>query len=313
MEDILRGDDPQVAAAVTVVARLSPDILVLTGFDHDARLLALTAFAEDLRQAGQHYPALYAPQGNAGVPTGLDADADGRRGEAADAQGWGRFPGSGGMAVLSRFPLLSDQAQDHSAFLWRDLPGTLMPPDTDPALAALQRLSSHAHVTLPVQVGDRRLTLLLWHATPPVFDGPEDRNGRRNHDEAAFWLHLLDGTLPFPPPDGPLLLAGTANLDPADGDGRPDALQSLLTHPHLQDPQPRGTHGRSEPRHKGDPALDTALYDDLGGLRLAYMLPSTGVEIRASGVLWPPAGDPLAAVLARASHHFPLWLDLRLP
>ena len=28
---------------------------------------------------------------------------------------------------------------------------------------------------------------LVSHPTPPVFDGPEDRNGPRNYDEIRFW------------------------------------------------------------------------------------------------------------------------------
>jgi len=280
--------------------------------DQDARRAALSALAEALGRDGPDYPHLYIPQGNAGVPTGLDADADGRPAEAADAQGWGRFPGSGGLAVLSRLPLLEDSATNHAPFLWRDLPGTLMPPDTAPDLAARQRLSSHAHVTLPVQIGSRRLTLLLWHATPPAFDGPEDRNGRRNHDEAAFWYLLLDGALPFPPPEGPLLLAGQANLDPLDGDGRPQAIATLLSHPRLQDPRPKGSRARRDTGHRGDPALDTALYPQLGGLRLSYILPSRDITLRASGVLWPEEGDPLSRPLATASRHFPVWVDITL-
>lgn len=201
LRDIVAGDDPQLAAAVAVIARLDADILVLAGFDHDARRHALTSFADTLQRAGQPYPYRYAPQGNAGIPTGMDADGDGRPAEPADAQGWGRFPGSGALAVLSRLPL--KVVQDHSAFLWRDLPQSLIPPDTDPALGAIQRLSSHSHVILSAATGTKPLTLLLWHATPPAFDGPEDRNGRRNHDEAAFWLHLLNGALPLPKPAPP--------------------------------------------------------------------------------------------------------------
>ena len=313
MQDILSGDDPQVTAAVAVIGHLSPDILILSGFDGDARLQALRAFADVLRGAGLAYPHLYAPPGNAGLPTGQDADGDGQTGGPADNQGWGRFPGAGGMAVLSRLPLRADLVQDHSGFLWADLPGALLPPGADPAVMAVQRLASHAHVALPVDLPQGRLTLLLWHATPPVFDGTEDRNGRRNHDEAAFWRLLLDGALPLPRPEGPLVLAGTANLDPADGDGRPAALRALLSHPALQDPRPRGTSGRSDPGQSGDPALDTAHYDRLGGLRLAYVLPSADLRLRASGVLWPAPDDPLAAPLAAASNHHPVWVDLILP
>ena len=298
---------------MTVLSRLDADILVLTGMDYDPALLALRAFAQRLADRGLAYPHLHAPRPNSGQPTGHDADGNGTTHDPADAQGWGRFPGAGGTAILSRLPLLTDRATDHSAFLWRDLPGHVMPP-TDPALAAIQRLPSHSHLQLPVALPDgRTLTLLIWHATPPVFDGPEDRNGRRNHDEAAFWLRLLDGDLPTPPPAPPLVLIGDANLDAADGDGRPGALMALLSHPLLQDPAPRGSHGRSEPAHDGDPALDTVLYPRLGGLRLDYVLPSRDLAVTASGVLWPPPDDPFAETLATASRHHPVWIDIAAP
>lgn len=298
---------------MTVLSQLDADILVLTGMDYDPALLALQALARRLADQGLSYPYLHAPRPNSGQPTGHDADGNGTRHDPADAQGWGRFPGAGGTAILSRLPLLTDRATDHSGFLWRDLPGHLMPP-TDPALAAIQRLPSHSHLQLPVALPDGgTLMLLIWHATPPVFDGPEDRNGRRNHDEAAFWLRLLDGHLPTPAPQPPFLLIGDANLDPADGDGRPGAILALLSHPALQDPAPRGSHGRTEPNHQGDPALDTVLYSRLGGLRLDYVLPSRDLAVTASGVLWPPPGDPLATVLAAASRHYPVWVDIASP
>ena len=296
---------------VTGLTALDADILVLTGMDYDPGLHSLRAVADRLSAAGLRYPHLFAPRPNSGQPTGLDVDADSRLNEAEDAQGWGPFPGAGGTAVLSRLPILADKAKDYSAFLWRDLPGTLLPPSTDPALAAVQRLSSHSHLALPVALpGGGTLTLLIWHATPPVFDGPEDRNGRRNHDEAAFWLRLIDGDLPFPPPAPPFVLIGDANLDPVDGDGRAGALLALLDHRLLQDPRPRGPHGRTEPAQRGDPALDTVFYPRLGGLRLDYILPSADMAVITSGVLWPVPQDRLHAPLAAASRHFPVWVDL---
>jgi hypothetical protein len=311
LQDLTGGKDPAIAAAVTVLLALEADILVLTGMDYDPGLHALRALEARLAAAGRPYPHLYAPRPNSGQPTGLDVDGDARLNEPEDAQGWGPFPGAGGSAILSRFPLLTDRAVDYSTFLWRDLPQTLLPPDTDPALAGIQRLSSHSHLALPVALPDgTALTLLIWHATPPVFDGPEDRNGRRNHDEAAFWLHLIAGTLPFTPPQPPFVLIGDANLDPADGDGRAQAMTALLTHPHLQDPAPKGQHGRREPGHLGDPALDTVLYPRLGGLRLDYILPSSDLPLVGSGVLWPAADDPLLSQITAASRHFPLWVDI---
>ena len=68
-----------------------------------------------------------------------------------------------------------------------------------PDLAAVQRLATTGFWDVPVETPSGQLHLLAWHATPPVFDGPEDRNGRRNHDEAAFWRLLLEGALPMPP------------------------------------------------------------------------------------------------------------------
>lgn len=312
LRDIARGTDPQIAAAVHVIAELDADILVLTAFDYDRGAAALGAFAGRLTQAGADYPHRFALAPNTGVPTGLDLDGDGRRGGPRDAQGFGLFPGNAGMAVLSRLPLDTASAQDLSGILWRDLPDAGPPPLGD--AAAVQRLSTTGHWVVPVVLPDgRRLNLLVWYASPPVFDGPEDRNGRRNHDETALWLRLLDGRLTVPPTPSPLVVIGDANLDPADGEGRPAALTTLLNHPALQDPKPRGTHGRHEPDHGGDPALDTALFDDIGGLRLDYVLPSADLTVAGAGVLWPGESDPLAPHLSTASRHRPVWVDIALP
>ena len=314
LQDILSDDDPQVAAAVQVIAALDADVLVLTGVDYDHGLVALRALAARTAAAGAAYPHLFALRPNTGMATGLDMDGDGRLGTPRDAQGWGRFAGEGGMAVLSRLPVDEGAVRDLSAMLWRDLPGAILPPGFPPDQAAVQRLSTTGHWVVPlVRPDGGRLTLLIWHATPPVFDGPEDRNGRRNHDEAALWLRLLDGLL-GEVPAGPLVVIGDGNLDPVDGEGRSDAMRALLSHPALQDPAPRGTHGRMEPAHKGDPALDTALYDPgPGGLRVDLILPSADLKVTGSGVLWPPEGDPLSATLATASRHRPVWVDLMLP
>lgn len=309
LRDIRSGADPQVAAAVQVIAAADPDVLLLTGFDWDWNGEALGAFAALLAQAGTDYPYRHAGQPNAGLATDLDLDGDGRGGGPGDAQGFGLFTGQGGMAVLSRRPL--GQVTDHSGALWRDLPGNLMPP-APPEVAAVQRLSSVAHWQVPVQLPEGRLTLLAWSATPPVFDGPEDRNGRRNHDEAAFWLRRL--------PQGRFVLMGNANLDPEDGEGRPEALRALIA--AARDLAPRSEGAAAAPqagvnaRQRGDPALDTADWADEGGpgnLRVDLVLPSPDLAVTGSGVLWPPPGMPLAEVAAAASRHRLVWVDVRMP
>ena len=58
---------------------------------------------------------------------------------------------------------------------------------------AIMRLSSKSHWDVPVNVCNNTIHVLASHPTPPVFDGEEDRNGKRNHDEIRFWRDLKKG------------------------------------------------------------------------------------------------------------------------
>ncbi|MBN8630899.1 MAG: endonuclease/exonuclease/phosphatase family protein [Rhodobacterales bacterium] len=311
VKDLAEGKDPQLGAIVGVLVALDADVILLTSVDYDRGGVALGLLADRLGLRGVDYPHRFALRPNTGMQTGFDVDGNGRTGDPRDAQGFGLFSGQGGMAVLSRLPIDGTAARDFSGFLWSDLPGDLS--DDPPDLAAVQRLATTGFWDVPVETASGPLHLLAWHATPPVFDGPEDRNGRRNHDETAFWRHFLEGALPMAPPPAPFVLLGDGNLDPADGEGLRDGMAALLALPALQDPAPRGSHGRGEPGQAGDPALDTALYDDLGGLRLDFVLPSAGLNVTGSGVMWPPADQHSMPELAAASHHFPVWIDITLP
>ncbi|WP_233495428.1 endonuclease/exonuclease/phosphatase family protein [Rhodosalinus halophilus] len=313
LRDIDRGDT-QARAAAQVVAAAAPDILLLTDFDYDYEGRALEAFAQMVAEAGHPLPHRFARRPNAGMATGLDLDGDGRRGEAEDAQGWGRFAGDGGMAILSRHPIDAAASRDFSDLPWAELPDSLAP-GADLSAEALdaQRLSSNGHwaVTLRPE-GAAPITLLVFDATPPVFDGPEDRNGRRNADEIRFWRLFLDGAFGSPPGDRFVLL-GNANLDPVDGEGRHDAIRALLADPRLQDPRPMSGGGRAaaNPEHRGDPALDTADWDDPvpGNLRVDYVLPSADWRVTGAGVVWPEAG-PLRAAVEAAGRHRLVWADI---
>ncbi len=313
MHSLANGGSPQQQAVVATIADVNADVLLLTGIDYDAEGQTLAALAGALAQAGAPYPYHLALRPNSGMATGFDLNGNGRLGEPRDAMAYGRYAGEGGMAVLSRLPIDTAQIRDFAAFLWADLPRS-QSPDTDPALRAVQRLSSGGHYEVPVTLPDgNTLRLLAFYAGPPSFDGPEDRNGKRNHDELAFWLELIAGNLPYAPPSAPFAVIGQASLDPADGEGRAEALRTLLAHPMLQDPAPRGTHGRVDAGQAGDAALDTALYDGLGGLRVEYILPSRDVQVSNAGVVWPSESDPKAAALATASRHRPVWVDISLP
>ncbi|OYU41468.1 MAG: endonuclease [Pseudorhodobacter sp. PARRP1] len=308
LQALQRGDNPAQLAAVQVIAGLDADVLLLTGIDYDLRGETLAALEARLATAGAPYPYRLPLRPNTGVQTGIDLDGNGILGEPRDAMAYGRWAGEGGMAVLSRLPIDTENIRDFSGFLWADLPGTLMPPDTPPG----QPLSTTGAYEVPITLPDgKSLRLLAYYASPPIFDGAEDRNGRRNHDESAFWLHLLAGDLPFKPPEPPFVILGQSNLDPADGAGRKDAITALLHHTALQDPAPRAQSNRHDPGQSGDPAYDTALYPKIGGLRVEVILPSRDLHVQASGVVWPPDDDPTAAAVTAASRHRPLWVDLR--
>ena len=72
------------------------------------------------------------------------------------------------------------------------MPGNLIPtPFYSPDEVEILRLSSKSHWDVPIQIGKKVVHFLVSHPTPPVFDGPEDRNGRRNHDEIRFWADYI--------------------------------------------------------------------------------------------------------------------------
>ena len=320
LRDIRSGTDEQIEAVAGVIAATAPDVLVLSGFDFDHDQLALQAFAELLSARGTAYPFLFSSRPNTGRPTGVDIDGDGLLGGPRDAHGYGEFGGQGGMVILSRFAIEKGEVVDHSDLIWSDLDLPYGPPEGP---AKTLRLSTTAHWEVPLTLPTGEVvTLFTWHATPPVFDGPEDRNGRRNHDETYFWLEKVTAHT------GPLIVIGDANADAMDGDGRPDAIRRLLSHPRLQDPAPKSdgarldalADGGANATHNGDPRLDTVDWsDDPGGpgnLRVSYALPSKDFRIIDSGIFWPGPNDPDRALIGEdgnlASRHRLLWVDLVL-
>ncbi|MEP1388295.1 MAG: endonuclease/exonuclease/phosphatase family protein [Yoonia sp.] len=295
LRDLEKGDDAELAAAQAVIAHIDPDVLLLTDFDYDYDSMALQRLAMLL-----DYPHYFAARPNTGVQTSLDLDGNGWFGEARDAQGYGRFSGDGGMAVLSRFPIDAGQVTDHSHLLWRDVPDAVLPSTMTDDVAAVQRLSTSGHWIVPIKTDASTVNLLAFAATPPVFDGPEDRNGLRNRDELRLWTHVMNGEYGDAPQD--FVVIGNANLDPDKGDGIKNAMVEFLSDDRLQDP------------HVG---LNTADWDDdgPGNLRVSYVLPATTWTVTDAGVFWPAPDDDHAVLLgddglAAGVHHL-VWVDVR--
>lgn len=332
------GQAPQLRAAATVIQRVRPDILVINEIDHDYRVmdtgLDFTArlFARNYLASGQEpieYAHSWAAPNNTGILSGLDLNMDGvtatgadigTRAHGDDSYGYGEYPGQYSMAVLSRYPLDPSRARTFRELLWKDLPGNHLPDGFygEQAVAAL-RLSSKSHQDLPVRVGDRELHLLMSHPTPPVFDGEEDRNGRRNFDELRLWKLYLDGEATLRDDRGrsggleegvPFVLLGDLNARPDDAesnyDGMP-AVAQLLRHPRVVDTAPWAV----SPGAPDDTPQATTSFGGRGA-RIDYVLPSVELEVLDGGVYWPdPEADPEGNAIAEtASDHRLVWMDL---
>ena len=305
----LRDGSAQVDAVIRVIAEVDPDVLLVNELDFDEDREALGLFQERLAAAGVEYGYSFVAPVNTGRPTGLDLTGDGKDYGPENAQGWGVFEGHFGMAILSRLPIKSDDVRTFAGLRWSEMPDNLYPLEYFPeeALEVL-RLSSKSHWHVPVQAGSKTLHLLASHPTPPVFDGDEDRNGRRNHDEIRFWADYIDGKdwmLSDQGTEGGLaadaffVVLGDLNNDPEKGDGRHEAIKNLLAHERVQDTTPAGLAGSA-----------TADFEGVGQLRVDYVLPSTGLEILASGVFWPAEDKPMYGAAISASDHRLVWIDI---
>jgi hypothetical protein len=351
VEDLSTPDDPQAAAVAEIIQRTRPDVLLLNEFDYVPGRVAVDLFRDHYLEVGHggakpiDYPYSYVAPSNTGLPSGHDLDNNGTVGGGNDSFGFGDFEGQYGMVVLSKHPIVTGKVRTFQSFLWKDMPGALLPDDPatpapgdwySPAELQDVRLSSKSHWDVPVRVDRRTVHFLVSHPTPPTFDGPEDRNGARNHDEIRFWADYVDnlrylyddrGRRGGLPRGERFVIAGDQNSDPADGDSVAGSIQQLLDHPRITDPLPssRGgmeaaaRQGGANLAHESDPRHDTADFNDNpapGNLRADYVLPSRGLKVRGSGIFWPVPSDPLSRLTGEfpfpSSDHRAVWVDLRL-
>ena len=337
-----------------IIQRAQPDVLLINEFDYDADGVAAAGFQENYLSVAHgdagpiEYPYFFVAPSNTGVPSGFDLDNSGSVGGPNDAFGFGFFPGQYGMVVYSKFPIDEDNIRTFQTFLWKDMPGALLPDDPDtpepadwysPEELEVFRLSSKSHWDVPIHIGGKTVHFLTSHPTPPVFDGPEDRNGTRNHDEIRFWADYVNpgrseyiyddlGTSGGLKPGELFVIAGDQNSDPLDGDSIPGSIQQLLEHPLVNTkvtPSSEGAveqaslQGGANETHLSDPAFDTADFSDAapGNLRADYVLPRKNLHIDDAGVFWPLSDDPLFPLVGTfpfpSSDHRLVWVDAWVP
>lgn len=348
------GQNPQTQAAAQIIQRINPDVLLICEIDHDYSAFdGSNAFlAENLRRFNDaylnqgdtpvFYTYFYAAPCNTGILSPFDFDNNGRvatkademtRDHGGDTWGYGEYPGQYSMGILSRYPIDETNARTFQRFLWKDLPGNHLPTEWySPEEQAAFRLSSKSHWDIPVIISEangnkKRLHLFASHPTPPVFDGPEDRNGLRNFDEVRFWAEYIENEPALYDDQGrrggfsgkePFVILGDLNAsvksDPIyTGDV---AIQTLLANPNIVDhTEFTRANGGLMGREAGAPEFWERATADFGkGARVDYVLTSKNLAVKSGGVFWPSAeedakGNQLAL---DASDHRLVWLDVVL-
>ena len=329
VSDLSTPDNAQAKAVAEIIQRNNPDVLLINEFDYSPKAVQL--FRQNYLAVSQNvttpvdYPYFYIAPSNTGIASGFDLNNDGTAittpgaaGYGDDAFGFGNFPGQYGMLLLSKYPIDTANVRTFQNFLWKDMPNALLPDNfatpqpndwySDQELAVV-RLSSKSHWDVPIQVNGETIHILASHPTPPTFDGAEDRNGKRNHDEIRFWAdYITPGKGNYIYDDAgktgginagsSFVIMGDQNADPLDGDSFDNAIRQLLQNPNINTNvippsvgglQQANLQAGANASQKGNPNFDTADFADTtpGNLRTDYVLPSTDLTIADSGVFWP--------------------------
>lgn len=353
--DLQTPDNAQAKAVAEIIQRVRPDVILLNEFDYDASGTGIALFQRNYLGVSQNtqpvieYPYVYSAESNTGIPSGIDFNNDGISNGADDAYGFGFFPGQYGMVLLSKYPVAEHWVRTFQKFRWKDMPGAKLPVNpengesyyTKEALKKF-RLSSKSHWDIPLWINGSIVHVLAAHPTPPVFDGAEDRNGLRNHDEIRFWADYVQphkhkakyiyddkGQRGGLRPNSSFVILGDYNADPLDGDSSEAAILQLLQHEEIDTayvPASLGAwedaelEGQLNDLHVANAAMDTGDFNpaEPGNLRVDYVLPSkNGLDVACGGVFWPTEKDATRYLVGSgfpvvSSDHHLVWLDVKV-
>ena len=350
-KDLATQGNSQAKAVAAVIRTARPDIVLLNEVDYASEQSNAQLFVDNylnderidsLGSGPINYPFVYIAPVNTGVPSGMDLNNNGSTNDPEDCWGYGAFPGQYGMAILSKFEIESENAKSLQKFLWSDLPNAKVPqaPGDDPYYDnqtwSELRLSSKSFWDVPIRTPLGTLHVLASHPTPPAFDGKEDRNGCRNHDEIKLIQHYIEaasflkddaGEPTGLKPNDAFVVLGDLNSDPKDGGSLATAISDLIHHPRVTKFSAPSSHGALQAAksqgganndHQGAPDTDTSDFNDrnVGNLRIDYALPSRNFDVTQSGVFWPSPEDVSPKLrkaveeCMKASDHHLVWVDV---
>ncbi|BDX06571.1 endonuclease/exonuclease/phosphatase family protein [Planctobacterium marinum] len=330
-----------------IIQRINPDVLLINEIDGNDNGETLAQYLEKYLGKSQsdqpplEYPYIYQPDCNTGVSSGVNF-----RGleNSIDNYGFGHYPGQYCMALLSRYPILDNDIHSFQNLLWKSMPDALLPKLNGKNWYSADglnnfRLSSKNHVDVPILVNGKKVNLLISHPTPPVFDGDEDSNGKRNHDEIKFWQHYINGNSAWMRddngkkvnglgPDSRFVILGDLNASTVEGDVTEHngirAITSLLHDPLMAEGFSELQKSHLIPKRNGNiTESDENQYSQYHtahwGMRADYVLPSRfGMKTLTSGVYWPDQSSPQSYLVTGSSNtpsssdHRLVWLDLAI-
>ena len=337
-ENLKTGDNQQIRNIAEIIQRVRPDIILLNEFDYSSDdEKGVKAFINNYLLVSQHgnkridYPYFYTAPVNTGLASGVDLNHNGiSTDNGGDTFGFGLYPGQYGMLLLSRYPIQRDTIRTFQHFLWQDMPNGLLSSVKaedgsdwySPEAQAVFRLSSKSHWDVPITLHNKTVHILASHPTPPVFDGPENRNGKRNHDEIRFWTDYISAgkVADYVYDDkgrkgginsNQFVILGDLNASAKEGDGNKEGIGGLLNNAKVNNHSVPHSEGGAlhSPNNELGPS-HTAFWR----MRADYVIPSKALgEVTDSGVFWPTPQDPLHRLIRdrqASSDHRLVWVDV---
>ena len=332
------GHNTQIKNIAQIIQTVRPDVILLNEFDYiQDPELGVKMFIKNYLNVSQggataiDYPYYYYSTVNTGQSSPYDLNNDGKLDNFGnDAWAFGMYPGQYGMLLLSKYPIEANAVRTFQHFKWKDMPGALITKKADGTDWYSKKawkefpLSSKSHWDVPVQIGNKTVHILASHPTPPTFDGDEDRNGKRNHDEIRFWKdYISDNSASYIyddkgvkgglSPNSQFVILGDQNASPVEGNAIREGIKSLIEDPKVNNDFTPASKGGAEHSPQNPFAINhTAFWR----MRADYVLPSKiGFKFISSGVFWPAKGEPMSELVEKresSSDHRLVWVKVLL-